>query len=256
MRLIRKDGAVLRKIKIALLMFILVLIVAGIIKDKVFDTPENCLKKLRSLSMQDNPKVLTYKMYFWSLIPMGELTFETSKSDAGTVFSAQAVTKSSFLEKFMTASARVESHSDREDLLPYKYVERTEVKGKIKEKEVLYDRERLLAIRGDKKIKIPEGTYDPLGAFVRLLALRPEKDIEHNILFISGGDLYNLKAMVMSEKQGIKEISIDMRRANKTSSHGATFSVWTTADNGLPLAFKSWTPVGYASVVLDKLEVQ
>jgi hypothetical protein len=154
----------------------------------------------------------------------------------------------------MTAKADVASYFSKSDLLPYKYEERTEVKGRIKKKVVLYDRAGLLSLQGDRKIRITGDTYDPVGAFIHMLTLDMKKNKEYDIPFLSGYDMYNFKAVLLRESLGINEVSVEMRRQNLTSSHGGHFRVWITSDSRrVPLLFKSWTPVGYVSVILDKI---
>lgn len=252
-------------IKIFILELFLVLVISGIAKDKFLDTPLNCLKKLKSQPAQNDidtnifktNKTLVYKMYFWSIIPMGELRYSAQTKESDVVFSFEALTNKSFVERFITAHASVESYFSKKDLLPYKYAERTEVNGKVKQKEVLYDRINLLSVQGDKKIKIYRDTYDPVGAFVHMLSLSLEPNKDYNIPFLSGYDMYIFKAKLLNREHGIDEVSIDMRRQNLTSSHGGNLHVWITADNNrIPVLFKSWTPVGYASVVLDKVLIE
>ncbi|OIO35445.1 MAG: hypothetical protein AUJ74_06190 [Candidatus Omnitrophica bacterium CG1_02_44_16] len=252
----------LRKIKILLAGLILFLVVFGIIKDKIFDTAQNCKKKMgisssylsREANIFETPRTLVYRLYFWSIIPMGELKISTKPGDSNTVFTAEADSAKSFVERFIAAKASVESNFSTKGRLPYKYIERTEVNGKIKEKEVIYDREVLLAIQGKKKIRIAKDTIDPLGAFIQMLTLSLEKGKVVVIPFMSGGDLYNFKVTSLNVNEGIEEVLIDIKRANLTSSHGGSLHVWLTNDNSrVPLVFKSWTPVGYASVVLDRI---
>jgi hypothetical protein len=255
----------LRKIKIVLFCLALFLIALGVIKDKIIDTAKNCKKKtdissILSESKADifeTPRILVYRLYFWSLIPMGELKISTKPGDSSIVFTAEVDSAKSFVERFIAAKASVESHFSKKDRLPYKYVERTEVKGKIKEKVVLYDRENLLAIQGERKIRIAKDTLDPLGAFIQMLALAPEKGRNIDIPFMSGGDIYNFKVTSLNVSHEVEEVLIDIKRKNLTSSHGGGLHVWVTADNArIPLVFKSWTPAGYASVVLDRVELE
>jgi hypothetical protein len=255
----------LRKIKFFLYSFVLFLLVAGVVKDKIFDTAQNCKKKTAILSALPESKTeffetsstLVYRLYFWSLIPMGELRISIKAGDSGVVYAAEADSTKSFAERFVVAKARVESHFSWKDDLPYKYVERTEVNGKIKEKEVLYDRENLLAMQGEKKTRIANDTVDPLGAFVQMLSSSFENWKDIVIPFMSGGDSYNFKVTSLNVNNGIQEVLIDIKRKNLTSSHGGHLHVWITADNNrIPLLFKSWTPVGYASVVLDKVLIK
>jgi len=254
-----------KNIKTIMFIFVLILVIVGILKDRVLDTALNCKKKVGSISNNndlalnifDSDKTFVYKMYFWSIIPMGELRYSTQTRDSDVVFSFEALTKKSFVEKFITANARVESYFSKKDLLPYKYVEITKVNGKVKQKEVFYDRAKLLSVQGDKKIKISRDTYDPVGAFVHMLTLSFEQKKDYKIPFLSGHDMYVFKAKLINKVQDIDEISIDMRRQNLTSSHGGHLHVWITADNNrIPLLFKSWTPAGYASVVLDRVSIK
>ncbi len=254
----------LKYIKITLLTAVLSLAVLGLVKDRFFDTPQRCLTKTQSSAANgsveanifNGNRTLVYRMYFWSVVPVGELRFSTKTQDSDAIFSFEALTKGSFIEGFITANARVESYFSKKDLLPYKYIERTDVKGKIKKKTVLYDRVNLISIQGNKKIKITPDAYDPVGAFVHMLALPLEKGKEYVIPFLSGHDMYTFKAKVLNEEKGTKEVGIDMRRQNLTSSHGGQLHVWLTSDNNrIPLVFKSWTPVGYVSVVLNKVVI-
>ena len=252
------------RMKLLILCIFFALVIAGIAKDKILDTPQHCIKKIKLLPDKNTieanifnlNKTLTYKMYLWSLIPVGEFKFTTEAQGLDVVFSFKASTQGTFIEYFVTADARVESYFSKKSLMPHKYAERTEVKGKIKKKEVLYDRANLLSLQGNKKIKISNDTYDPVGAFVHMLTLPLEKGKEYHIPFMSGHDMYIFKASVLNETQGISEVSIDMRRKNLTSSHGGHLHVWITANNRrIPLLFKSWTPIGYASVVLDRVSM-
>lgn len=251
-------------LKWSLLVVFLILIIAGVIKDQIFDTPQKSKERIASFlaeSAKNDPKTnifdidktLVYKMYFWSLIPVGELRFKTQVNDLGNIFSFEATTKNSFAEKFIAAKAKVESYFSKNILLPYKYKEITDVKGEIKTKEILFDQANLITSRGDRKFKIPMNTYDPVSAFVYLLSLPLTE--EHEVKFVSGEEVYILKSSPKETKGGLCKILIGMARENKTSSHGAKFYVWVSADNArVPLVFKCWSPAGYASVVLKGIE--
>jgi hypothetical protein len=90
-----------------------------------------------------------------------------------------------------------------------------------------------------------------------MLTLALEKGKDVYIPFMSGGDIYNFKVTSLNVSEGIEEVLIDIKRKNLTSSHGGNLHVWITVDNArTPLVFKSWTPVGYASVVLDRVELE
>ncbi len=258
----------IRIIKYCVLAFFLILVCFAIIKDKVFDTPEKSKQKVASFlsksaqnSLETNifgtNKTYVYKMYYWSIVPMGELRFRTQVDDLGNVFSFEARTKGSFAERFIKASAAVNSYFSKNIRLPYKYTEITDVDGKVKTKEFIFDQANLITTVGERKIKIPLDTYDPVSAFVRMLSLPLKGGAEQKIRFLSGRNVYVLKSTVLNESSGIVEVLVDMKREDLTSSHGAKLHVWITQDNvRIPLAFKSWSPVGYVSVVLQRIETE
>lgn len=257
----------LRKIRYSVLVIFLILICAAVLKDKIFDTPQRCKERIESLlsksaknditaNIFNLDKTYVYKMYYWSLVPLGELKFITRVNDLGNIFSFRASTQGNFIEKFVRADAGVESYFSKNIRLPYKYTETTIVNGKTKTKEILFDQVNLITSRGDKRFKIPLNTYDPVSAFVHMLTLPIDQNDREKIKFISGEDVYLLKSTLINESDSIAEILIDMRRENLTSSHGADFHVWLTQDHArIPLLFKSWTPAGYFTVVLDRVSI-
>lgn len=254
----------IRKIKIIVSVVFMMALVLGIAKSQWLDTPARSVKKISTFhaGLKKNDintnlfarnKALTYKMYFFALIPLGKLEFQTKVQDSQSIFSFEANTEGTYLQRFIKARARIESFFDYQKHLTDKYVEETEVRGKVKTKEIVYDHENLVAIRKDQKVKIPPDIHDPIGAFLDLLSLPQKKGDTQRIRFMTGDEVYVLKATCLDIKNEIAEILIDMRREDLTSSHGATFRVWVTADNArIPLLFKSWTPVGYMSVALEK----
>ncbi len=76
------------------------------------------------------------------------------------------------------------------------------------------------------------------------------------VRLLSKETVYILKSKMIVDEKDFSQIEIDVRREDMTSNHGMSMTMWTT--NGpmrLPLLFKSWTPVGYMSVTLEKLDV-
>ena len=256
----------LNKIKQILFIIFLVLLTAGIIKDKVFDAPSAAMNRIKSyaeknakksvnINLFETNRVLVYKMYFWSIFPMGEMKFSTKSSDKETVFRCEAITEGRFIKRLIDARASIESYFSKSDFLPYKCIEHTQVQGKIKEKIFIYDRENLLCIHGDEKIKISSDTLDSLGAFIRLMSIAFVNDKDHEISFLPGRDTYVLETRLLRSMNKINEVYVDIHRKNLTSSHGGRLHIWITSDNcRLPLMFKSWTPAGYASAILDRIE--
>lgn len=261
-----KRAIVLRKIKYGILIVFLILICAGIVKDKIFDTPEKDKQKIASFleasakknlktNIFETNKTFVYKMYFWSLIPMGELRFKTQVDDLGNIFSLEATSQGSCVDKFIRAKADINSYYSKNIHLPYKYTEITQVEGKTKTKTIILDQANLIMATRNLKFKIPLNTYDFISAFVSMLTKPLKKGSEGKIRFVTGKNIYILKSTVLDEANGMVEILVDIRRENLTSNHGARFRVWITQDNArVPLVFKSWNAVGYASAILDRVE--
>ncbi len=254
-----------KKLRMFLVLLILSFSLLALLKNFIHDTPQRCYATVagaigkngkRAAEVLDGDYTLVYKISYFSLIPMG--TFKISKTERrkGPVFTGEALTDNTFIDIFVQASIRVESHFSREFNMPYRYVETSKVRDKIVTKEIEFDRAGKIAFREDMKIRIYADTYDPLGAFVKALNLPFDGDREYAINFLSKKSIYLLTAKKTHQSKEFFEILVDVRRENRTSSHGATLKVWLTSGAGrIPLLFKSWTPAGYVSVVLEKIEI-
>ena len=255
----------IKRLRMYLVWILLSLSVIALLKDLIYDTPQRCYDTAsaaigsnggRAAEVLGGDYTLVYKIHYFSLIPLG--TFKISRTDRGVgpVFTGEALTDDSFADIFVDASIRIESHFSRESDMPYRYVETTRVRDKIKVKEIEFDRTEKIASLGDKKIKIDENTCDPLGAFVKALDLPFLEDREYLVGLLAKKTIYRLTAKKTRPSKEFFEALVDVRREDGTSSHGATFKVWLTSGaERIPLLFKSWTPAGYMSVVLEKIEI-
>lgn len=254
----------IKQIKKIIIFGILLLIALGVLKDQYFDTPTACLRRvqpfLEELSAERNEggllgsnKELFYNMNFWSLLPMGILKLSIVDG-MDRYISMEADTNDSWIGNFFKASASFKSYFQENGYLPKLYQEQTRVKEKTRIKEIIFDQKELIAQRGDAKIKIPENTFDPLGAVLYAFTLPYERNPHQEVRFLSKEEIYLLKADLLENKDGFYKIKMEMRREDLSSNHGATITVWLTADERrIPLLFKSWTPAGPVSVVLKKI---
>lgn len=246
----------MNKIKIAAIILLASIVLAAIAKDVFFDTPASGKQKL-DLSLKKHSgsiKTLTYRMHFLSLLPMGTLEFTTQSSGTETMLIFEASPRGGIMQDKIAASARLESHLSQDGDLPLRYVERTKYKEKMKDKTIDFDRKNCIAVRGERKIKIPQDTYDPVSAFHKILHRELAKGDRYSVRCISEDVIYVLSADVQDDTGGMLKILMEIKREDGTSGHGARFTVWVVkgAENMfLPVLFKSWTPVGYASVILD-----
>lgn len=249
----------MKKIKTVAISLIIFLFLGGIFKDVFLDTPFLTRKKLEATLKKNGgtPETLFYRLYFLSLLPMGMLEFSIKSSSEGSVLSLEATPKNGILQNSVKASARLESYLPKDSDLPYRYVEKTKYKEKTKDKIIDFDTKNLIAIRGERKIKTPPDTYDPVSAFYKILRQKIVKGERYSVRCISEDVIYLLAAEVQDNADGLFKIHMEIKREDGTPGHGAQFFVWVApGPEGvfLPVLFKSWTPVGYASVTFERIE--
>lgn len=251
-----------------LFVFFIALLGSAIIKNSFFDTPTKIFKKFSkqinelnqesiTANLYSKERVLTYKIYYMSLIPMGTLKLSTLPGKDETNFSIFASTKDSYLDDFVNASIEINSHFNNKTLLPYLFNETTLVRGKKKFKEIEFDRRELVASIGDRKIKIYKDTYDCLGVFINMIGMPFELNKSRTSNLLSKDEIYNLTAEPIKFLDETAQLIVSIDREEFNSLHGARFYVWiTNGSSRIPLLFKSWTPVGYVSVVLNSIEIK
>jgi hypothetical protein len=225
------------------------------LKDVLYDTPQRVVRLASAVKGMESYS-LSYKIYYMSLIPVGTLKMSRRISSIGPIYAAEASTEASPADIFVRAKASLESVFDAQTNLPLRYTEMTTVNGSVKKKEIEFDRENGIAISFDQKVRINENTYDPLGAFAAAIDFPYADENDHLLGLLSKESLYFLKAKKVGFSKDFIEVAIYVAREDLTSSHGATLQAWLTNDSPrFPLVIKSWTPIGYASGVLDKVEI-
>ncbi len=255
-----------KKIALCFAAAVVLFLLSALVKDFIFDSPQSCLETVsrslgrdpdRAAELLNGNVTLVYRINYLSLIPMGTLKLSRAARENGPVFTLEASSEKSIAEPFVHADARIETTYDGRSNMPSRYSEITQVNGKLKTKDIEFDRENQIATYGDMKVKITEDTYDPVGAFLAASGQEYPDDKEHTIRLLSKKDLYLMKSRKIRQAVRLMQLSIDVKRENLTSSHGAAFTVWMmTGKSPIPLIFKSWTPGGFVSVVLDKIEMK
>lgn len=239
----------MKKIKLAMLLLVCGTILAGVAKDKFLDTPSAVLKKIYPGPVfGESGSSFVFDIYYASLLPFGTLTFSTRTQGNKTVYSVEATPVGGILGRRIDAAARLEAFMSQEGWSE-QYLETTRYRQKTKTKTIDFDRQALVAARGNKKIKIPTDTFDPLGGFMSLLAL-PLGTNPQSIKCLAEDVIYEMRATVIDSHEGISHILVEIQRGDGSPGHRASFHVWINDKTRLPLVFKSWTPAGYASVIL------
>lgn len=236
-------------------------LVVALLKDFLYDTPQRCAT-VYSNTLEGSAQrpgidyLCVYRINYMSLVSLGTLTMSRREKEEGPVFSAEAKSEGSLADLFVHASARIESYFDKQTDMPYRYSETTLVNEHRKSKDIEFDRVAGIADREGYKTRISEDIYDPVGAFVAALKQPYQDSREYIVKLLSKETVYVLKTRKVHDSKEFSQIAIDVGREDMTSTHGVKMMMWIT--NGparIPILFKSWTPVGYMSVVLEKIEV-
>lgn len=243
----------MKNLKRIILSILFGLVLVGIAKDRFLDTPAAVLKKIYPGPVfGESGSSFVFDIYYASLLPFGTLTFSTRTQGNKIVYSIEATPVGGILGRRIDAAARLEAFMSQ-DGWSDQYLETTRYRQKTKTKTIDFDRHALVAARGNKKIKIPKDTFDPLGGFMSLLSL-PLGTGPQSIKCLAEDVIYEMRATVIDSRNGISHIFVEIQRGDGSPGHRASFHVWVHEKTRVPLVFKSWTPAGYATVILDKIE--
>lgn len=152
--------------------------------------------------------------------------------------------------KMVIASAVTENAKDS-----LWYRELTVTPEKEKSKEIIFNPSENIAIREDVKYKIPERTHDPLSVFFAFLGgeITLGKEIVLNVF--SKEEIYEFRATPTKLNKGIYEFSGEVSRQDKSSTHGAHFTMWVLSGKvRVPLLIKASSGVGIAYLRLRSVE--
>ena len=219
-------------------------------KDLLLDYPSRVVKRLEPGNLKSAK--IEYRMYYLSLIPIGQLELKMDFLEPSVFFSVEAQTKKGVFESSLDAKAALETIANQDHFLPTVYREKTVYRGKVKIKSIQFFREEGFAQRGDRKIKIEFDVRDPLTGFFYLLSRDFKSLSVYETRILSEDVIYILRARLIDTKGSYMKLAMDIFRADGKSGKNFFFNVWITNDGRcIPFLFKSWTPVGYATVVLQ-----
>jgi len=254
-----------------------ILIIVLSIREGITNNPRRILNRLiekggLAKSKGLVPKDLIFKegeglnfsvKYMW-IIPMGDADIELKELmnyQGHKVYHLVAkVETSKFISKFFNASARVESYMDTQKLHSLRYKEETYIPDHEPEiKDITYDQKNLvMELRGVKRKILPD-TQDPISALFYIRTQEFESGKAFTINIITKEENYELRAEVLkrdvvstsSGEVGLWVVDSSVRRWDRSSHHGATFTIWFTDDERkLPILIKIKTKVGPVSARL------
>jgi len=150
-----------------------------------------------------------------------------------------------YFKRLYDAKMLICSTVDKANKLSLLYKEVSHTPEKDDSKEIVFNPATNIAQRQGIKFRIPDYTYDPLAAFFNLLDSDFEIDKEITLNTLSKEEIYELKATPVEFKDNIYKLEGEAHRQDKSSSHGARFTIWIK--NGqvrVPLLMKVITAAG------------
>jgi hypothetical protein len=191
-----------------------------------------------------------------NLFSPGKVKFKIKEEKKTQSFTIEAqVIPHSFLKKMYDINMLVESTIDKKNKLSLRYREIIQTPEEDESKEIVFYPLENIAERQGIKFKIPDRTYDPLAAFFNLLD--SEFNIQKAIIFdsLSKEEIYEFKAMPVEIKNNIYKLKGDVFRKDKSSYHGASFTIWLKGgDVRIPLLVKVMSAAGPIYLRLREVE--
>ena len=161
----------------------------------------------------------------------------------------------SFIKSIYDAHMSLASAVTVDDKRPVWYREKSVTPEKNKLKEILFDLDANIAERDGMKFAIPGDVSDPLSVFFNFL----DSDFLENkkivLELFSKEEVYEFSATPLTRKDGIFTVTGQVRRKDRSSHHGAKFTMWILdGTQKIPLLIKLITPAGFVYLRLIELQ--
>jgi hypothetical protein len=160
-----------------------------------------------------------------------------------------------FLKRLYDAKMVITSTVDANNKISLIYDELSQTPEEKRSKEIIFNPVARIAQREGIKFKIPDYTYDPLSAFFNLLdaEFKIGKPIILNSL--SKEEIYEFKATPVQLQGGIYKLEGEVHRQDKSSTHGARFTIWVKdANMRIPLLMRVVSAAGPIYVRLREVK--
>lgn len=218
-----------------------------LLKDKIQNSDcKDCLSASDWL-WQDG-RSFEFEIKYMNLFSPGSARMDIlgDKFERRPVYILKAMLKTNTLfKKIYDVSMEISSVIEVETKLPRIYKERTYTPEKEKTKEIFFDQSRNIAEREGVKYEIPNGVYDPISVFFGFLNQDFKLNEEIVLNLLSKEEIYEFKIIPIELKNGIYKLKGDVHRSDKSSFHGADFTIWVLNDKKrIPLLIKVVSAAG------------
>jgi len=188
-------------------------------------------------------RTFVFEVVYMNIFSPGTATMSVKEEtfiDGKPVINLEAVMEPNEFFKEIYDSKMVISSAIRKDTkVSLWYQELTSTPEKDKTKEIVFDPDENIAVREEIKYRIIGNTYDPLSAFFNFLSSDFSIDEPIVLNLLSKEEIYEFKATPVELKDNIYKLQGEVYRQDKSSSHGAKFTLWVKNDNvRIPLLVK------------------
>ncbi|MFH1062546.1 MAG: DUF3108 domain-containing protein [Candidatus Omnitrophota bacterium] len=144
----------------------------------------------------------SYSIKYLGLVPLLDVYVEVKKArgEKNLVIEADAKAKG-IIAKFMDIDIKLKSMINKDATIPLAYTQSIRMRKDTKLKDVVFDREQLVMLRGDRKVSINKYTQDPLSAIFYIAAFDFNHVRKFDVFINPGKTNYKLRAEVVGKTQ-------------------------------------------------------
>jgi len=249
-------------IKRILLLALVFLVLSFVVSDHN-NSPKEIIRKVFKGS-HTNPEILRYRIYAFSIVPMGEAVFhkvETQEFNGQSVYHISIDAKTfNIIALFFKAAVSLDSYVDRVTSDPILFKQKISIEGKPdQEKEVSYDQKQgFMTLSGVKRQIFPH-TQDPLSLMFNLrkadFAMHKDFDVAintNNKNYILKGAIVPMQFPLGSVIYNVYRGNADIRRREKDNPyHRSGITIWFVKEReNIPILINV-----FASGILAKIRL-
>ena len=230
-------------------LILLIVIIVGVILKNIFLNNPNRIKSVLKDKIQNSDckdclsasdwlwqdgRSFEFEIIYMNFFSLGSARMDVlvDKLERSPVYILKAMFRPNVLfRKIYDASMEISSVIEVGTKLPRIYKETTNTHGKEKIKKIFFDQRQNIAEREGFKYEIPNGTHDPISAFFGLFDQDFKLNEEIVLNLLSKEEIYEFKIKPIELKKGIYKLKGDVHRQDKSSLHGADFTMWVLNDN-------------------------
>ncbi|MDD5005776.1 MAG: DUF3108 domain-containing protein [Candidatus Omnitrophica bacterium] len=223
---------------------VVIVVLADVVSNTYKSNPELIAKNLKKeIEATQINQFKTYQDWLWQLdrtfvfdvIYMNifspgtakmHVAGETNLNNTPVYIMEATVELSTFLKKMYDAKMVISDAVAKDTKIPLWYREESYTPENNKSKEIVFDPQAHIAAREGIKFKIPPYTHDPLSAFFNLLDKNYVLGETITLNLLTKEEVYAFNVTPVELKNNIYKLNGEVHRSDKSSAHGAKFTLW------------------------------